>query len=231
MTEKIAHQLIVKTLGDSDKLNIIKFIENLDLGKSKINSEKGNNVLIFKVKNKKGKYDINVLYPENGFINENDNSLMKIRNYVLSILGVNQVYSDFSNMPTRSLQDKLRKNVVYPYKNLDDIIRIFLRGNPNSQKDFYQRIWQYFSSSENFVDNYLAVWIFFINEKFTRDKNLELSFLLETKNKMFISDLRSRNDLLSKYVLYCYYRNKGDLELASEYKTFLLKNKVSDMLL
>lgn len=229
---KIENRLIIRTLHDTYKDRIIDLIRNLKEEENRNAQKTDNNViLLFKIKNSEGKYNLNAIYPPNGFIKEDKNSLISIRNYILSLFGLNPVYSDFSNMPTYSLQKKIQKNSIYPYKNLDDVIKIFLSNRPNFQKDFYKRIWQYYTSSDSLVDNYMAVWVFFINRKLTIDRDLDLSFLLDKQYETLILNLKNNNDVLSKYILYCYYRNNDDIKRSDEYKLFLLKNNVSDILI
>jgi len=223
--KEVLQKFISKTLSGSEKLKLISLIKKSNLEESEMSGYSNkDSLLFFKLFEKNFTAKTYVIIPSNGFVSVSGNPLMEARNYALSILGLNEVGQDLSNIVDRSLMEKLRLNSMKRFKTLDVAVNLFLKGKQTPC--LYQSIWQYYSSSDNRLDQYLAVWIFLINEKISYNRDVVFSFLFCNQYNSMIDVIKTKNDLLSIYIMYNYYiENKNDAA-ADKCKNTLLEKGV-----
>ncbi len=155
-------------------------------------------------------------------------SLMSLRKIVLSLLGLDEVEADLSNITERSLRENLRKKSVTHY-NINDSLCYFLEN-----KKIYglsQSIWQYFASSDSLVDKYIAIWIFYIEMKFRLDSELPVECLFKQEYISFLQQLDPNENIFYTFIYYKYYVFKNNDRLAEMYLKKLEKTGIDKKLL
>lgn len=193
------------------KISELKHVFNENL-KHEYPINNNDSIIIFKFE----KYERPMVVVPKTFFSNNtsDDSLMSLREFVLSLLGLDEVEADLSNITERSLQNSLKKKSVTRY-NINDSLVYFL-GNKKIY-GLHQSIWQYFTSSDSIIDKYIATWIFYIEMQFNANAKLPVACLFRKEYIPLLQQLDPNENILYTFIYYKYYVFKNNHNMAEIY--------------
>ena len=151
---------------------------------------------------------------------------LKVEMYRL--LGLDFTGTDFSRASAFSLSRQLQSKSIERFNDIDKSLKFFMQGKLLSE---YKSIWQYYSASEDRLGQYMALWIFLINDSICNNTPVKAEEILRALSDDDLIKIAKENNLLSQYILYKYYLNKKDFINADKYKQLLQAAKISPILL
>lgn len=230
-SDAIDYKITIYSISKSEAEEILSRISKLkhifgNTPKDKYTINNNDSIMIFRFK---GDEKSVVFIPQAIFLNNtSDDSLMSLRKFVLSLVGLDEVEADLSNITERSLMENLRRKSVMHY-NINDSLFYFLENKKIYR--LHQSVWQYFASSDSIVDKYIAIWIFCIEMKFRLDSELPVECLFKQEYIPFLQQLDPNENILYAFIHYKYYVFKNDNRLAEMYLKKLEKSGIDKKLL
>jgi len=235
ISKKIEYKIIDRTIHDELIKKIYKMLSKISFCEMySFDFDNGSKkpIIIFNYQTKdKNKILTTTIQPKSFFSKEenNENRLLALRAYILSLAGLDIVESDLSNISEFSLVSKLRDSSIFRYKDIDNAINLYLKGKYIYGLD--KSIWNYIVLSDKELDKYLALWLFHIDMVFKSKHTQSDIYLLQECFAHYIKQLDCNQNMLHKFILYKYYLANGYQEKAQELLISLNKLKISERLL
>lgn len=157
-----------------------------------------------------------------------EQNIDKLKEEMYRLLGLDFSGADFSRASAFSLSRQLQSKSIERFNDIDKSLRFFMQGKLLSE---YKSIWQYYSASEDRFGQYMALWIFLINDSICNNAPIKAGEILGALSDDDFIKIAKENNLLSQYILYKYYLNKKDFINVDKYKQLLQAAKISPILL
>ena len=232
----IKYKFIENTISENLTREIYEKLSKIPLYKKSLFDVMANDskkpIIIFNCNNKDNSKTFSTVIQPKTFFSKEDNDedrLLALRTYILSLVGLDAVESDLSNISEFSLISKLRDNSILKYDDIDNAINLYLKGKHTCGLD--KSIWRYIALSNNELDKYLLLWLFHIDRIFKSKNKQTDAYLLQECFVEYIKQLDCNKNMLHKYILYKYYFACGDREKAQNLLISLKKLKISERLL